>query len=214
MIKVSPKITWLIAIALLTLLSASAKEDIAEIRAKAARGEIDAQIELGHAYEVGEGLAQNYGEALKWYRKAADQGDDVAQFDVGVMYYRALGVPQDLEKAVKWYRRAALQGNADAQFGLAAFYYAGAGVPKDEIESLAWFDLSALSGLKEATENRDLMERALGPEKSRTARLRSMEIQQSIKKEPNPESCVTRSRHTTLVEQAPGKPETTGNKGN
>jgi hypothetical protein len=30
----------------------------------------------------------------------------------------------------------------------------------------------------------------------------------------NPESCVARSRHTTLVEQAPGKPETTGSKGN
>jgi len=26
--------------------------------------------------------------------------------------------------------------------------------------------------------------------------------------EPNPESCVTRSRHTTLVEQARGEPET------
>jgi len=39
----------------------------------------DAQTSLGEMYDSGEGVAQNFGEALKWYRLAATQGDDDAQ---------------------------------------------------------------------------------------------------------------------------------------
>jgi len=185
MIKPPPVYACLTFTVLSMLPSAGAREDLADVRTKAEHGDADAQVKLGHAYEVGDGVAKDFGEALKWYRKSADQGDDVAQFDVGVMYYRAIGVPQDLIEAVRWYRRAAEQGNADAQFGLAAFYFAGAGVEKDEIEALAWFDVSALSGNEAATKNRDILERTLGPEKSRAARQRGTEIQKRIKKESN-----------------------------
>jgi TPR repeat protein len=37
-------------------------------------------------YEKGQGLAQDYAEALKWYRKAADQGNADAQYGLGGMY--------------------------------------------------------------------------------------------------------------------------------
>src|SRR5881227_252799 len=36
-------------------------------------GSAAAQNNLGSMYERGQGLPQDYGEALKWYRKAADQ---------------------------------------------------------------------------------------------------------------------------------------------
>lgn len=43
-----------------------------EMRAK--KGDPEAQYNLGVMYENGNGVKQNYEEAIKWYRKAADQG--------------------------------------------------------------------------------------------------------------------------------------------
>ena len=55
-------------------------------------------------YENGQGVAQNYAEAVKWYRKAAEQGYAEAQFNLGVMYETGEGVAQDYAEALKWYR--------------------------------------------------------------------------------------------------------------
>ena len=40
-------------------------------------------------YEQGQGVAHDYAEAVKWYRKEADQGYAQAQYNLGGMY--ALG---------------------------------------------------------------------------------------------------------------------------
>ena len=55
----------------------------------------------------GQGVPQNYAEAVKWYRKAADQGDARAQFNLGIMYAKGEGVPQDYVQAHKWVNLAA-----------------------------------------------------------------------------------------------------------
>lgn len=39
------------------------------------QGDAAAQYNLGIMYDNGQGVAQDYGAAVKWYRKAADQGD-------------------------------------------------------------------------------------------------------------------------------------------
>ena len=39
-----------------------------------------AQHNLGNCYYKGDGVEQNYEEAVKWYRNAAKQGDSYAQF--------------------------------------------------------------------------------------------------------------------------------------
>src|SRR5262249_44665503 len=46
---------------------------------------------------------QDYGEARKWYRRAAEQGDAFAQFFLGVMYSNGRGVAQDYVQAHTWY---------------------------------------------------------------------------------------------------------------
>ena len=69
-------------------------------------------------YQDGQGVQQDYAEAMKWFRKAADQGDPEAQYALGVMYKNGRGVPRDDAEAIKWYRKAADQGNADAQNAL------------------------------------------------------------------------------------------------
>ncbi|MFQ5329466.1 MAG: hypothetical protein ACE5D4_05690 [Thermodesulfobacteriota bacterium] len=37
-------------------------------------------------YEKGEGIVRDYGEAVKWFRKAAEQGNALAQHNLWVMY--------------------------------------------------------------------------------------------------------------------------------
>jgi TPR repeat protein len=37
-------------------------------------------------YQSCRGVAQDYGEAMRWYRKAADQGNASAQTNIGWLY--------------------------------------------------------------------------------------------------------------------------------
>ena len=69
-----------------------------------------AQNSLGTAYDTGDGIEQDYTEAVKWYRKAGEQGYAMAQYNLGAMYGFGLGVEQDHTEAVEWYRKAAEQG--------------------------------------------------------------------------------------------------------
>ena len=48
---------------------------IAELKAKAEKGNADAQFKLGVCYDHGDGVAKNLVEAVKWFREAAEQGD-------------------------------------------------------------------------------------------------------------------------------------------
>src|SRR6516162_4473429 len=69
--------------------------DVADVRAKAERGEAQAQADLGRAYAQGLGVPQNYTEAAKWYIKAADQGNAAAQFALGELHEAGRGVARD-----------------------------------------------------------------------------------------------------------------------
>ena len=51
-------------------------------------------------------LAENYTEAVKWYRKAAEQGDPDAQFDLGVCYCSGEGVMKDYVEAYAYFNLA------------------------------------------------------------------------------------------------------------
>jgi hypothetical protein len=54
-------------------------------------------------YLFGDGVPQDYAEALKWLRKAANQGQATAQWRLGGMYYSGRGVPQNYVRAYMWY---------------------------------------------------------------------------------------------------------------
>jgi len=58
----------------------------------------------------GSGIPQDYGEAVKWYRKAVDQGYALDQSNLGVMYEKGQGVPQDYVQAHMWYNLVAVWG--------------------------------------------------------------------------------------------------------
>ena len=116
---------------------------IAALRVEANAGDADAQWLLGYAYEIGQGVPQDYRQAAAWYRKATDQGDANAQHSLGLAYELGQGVPQDYAQAAAWYRKAAEQGNTGAQINLGVMYRNGRGVPQDYVEAHKWYNLGA-----------------------------------------------------------------------
>ena len=127
---------------------------LAEIRAKAEKGDAQSQYELGRAFSAGSlGVAKDEVEAVKWYRKAAEQNDAEAQYNLGVCYANGQGVAKDEVEAVKWYRKAAEQNDAEAQYNLGVCYANGQGVAKDEVEAVKWFRKAAEQNHAEAQYN-------------------------------------------------------------
>jgi len=122
----------------------SASESLTSLRARAEKGDIDAQFNLGVMYYQGRGVTQDYVEAARWFRKAAEQENAGAQFNLGVMYAKGQGLlVQDHVEAARWYRRAADQGHANGQFNLGIMYCQGQGVPQDYAEAHMWLNLAA-----------------------------------------------------------------------
>ena len=115
----------------------STAQELADLRASAEAGDTDTQVLLGTMYYIGDGVPQDFAEAVAWFRKAAEQGDAEALHNIGVSYSKGRGVPQDDIEAVAWYRRAAEQGLADAQFTIGDLYRDGRGVPQDDVEAVA-----------------------------------------------------------------------------
>ncbi len=87
---------------------------LSEWRPLAEQGHAQAQYNLGVMYLIGNGVAQDNAEAMKWYHKAAEQEVAFAQHMLGFMYARGLGVAQDLIQAHMWSNLAAGQGNEAA----------------------------------------------------------------------------------------------------
>ena len=133
----------LIALGLNQAAWADGVPDFRETLQAAERGNAQAQFNLGVMYATGQGVHQDYTEAVRWYRKAADQGYAEAQNNLGSMYYAGSGVHQDYAEAVRWYRKAAEQGNAGGQYYLGWMYDDGRGVRQDYAEAVRWFRRAA-----------------------------------------------------------------------
>ena len=87
----------------------------AEAKAKAEAGDANAQSNLGSMYYKGQGVEQDFKEAVKWWQKAADQGFASAQNGLGLIYDNGNGVPEDDVQAYAWYNIAAANGSASGK---------------------------------------------------------------------------------------------------
>ena len=114
-------------------------------------------------YDKGQGVVQNYAEALRWYRLAADQGQASAQANLGVMYGYGQGVVQNYAEALRWFSLAADQGHAIAQADLGVMYAKGQGVAWDLISAHMWLNIAAASGNKTAERFRDIVAKGMTP---------------------------------------------------
>lgn len=93
-------------------------------------------------YDYGQGVPQNYGEAIRWYRLAANKGDDWSMGRLGALYDLGLGVSKNKTEALRWQRMAADRGNAVAMAAVGGAYYDGLEVPQSYEDAYFWLSLS------------------------------------------------------------------------
>ena len=145
---------------------------IVGLRGLAEAGNAEAQNELGHRYETGRGVAQDFRAAVALYRQAAERGNARGQGNLGAMYVNGTGVERDDEAALAWLRRAAGQGDARGQNGLGVMYRDGLGVVQDYRGSRPMVPPLGCAGLPQRAEQprghvRDRSGRVTEPRRSR-----------------------------------------------
>lgn len=125
---------------------------------------------LGFMYWHGQGVAQDYTQAVKWLSKAVETkftwygGIKEAQYLLGKAYYTGHGVAQDYAEAVRWYKAATedeysgcgmfsytprelkQKGLAEAKNALGDAYRDGHGVEKSYKEAMKWYRAAAAQG--------------------------------------------------------------------
>ena len=109
-------------------------------------GSAEAQNNIGHMFEEGLGVSQNYQTAMSWYRKAAEQDLAQAQHNVGLLYYNGYGVQANPREAVRWFRQSADQGLDASEYMMGLAYYQGEGLELDYREARKWFIMGAKKG--------------------------------------------------------------------
>ena len=119
-------------------------------KARAEKGDLQAQVDLGLLYAAGNGVAKDLGKAAKWHRKAADQGFARAQFLLAMEYAQGAGLKPDQAEAARWFRRAADQSLPEAQFALGKCYANGEGVSEDVVQAVNWYKRAADQNFVEA----------------------------------------------------------------
>ena len=112
----------------------------------AEQGEMEAQYQIGQMFYYGQGVAQDYNAAEKWFRRAAEQGHLNAQNSYAFIYAEGRGFSKDPTKAAEWFRRAAEKGLAKSQSNLGMLYRLGEGVSQDHREAVKWFRRAAEQG--------------------------------------------------------------------
>lgn len=72
----------------------------AQFRPLAEKGDAAAQFRLGWMFDRGDGVQQDFQQALHWYRLAAAQGHAMAQNNIGTFYEHGKGVANDYQEAI------------------------------------------------------------------------------------------------------------------
>ena len=98
--------------------SAPAGGTLESMRKLAEQGDPVAQFSVGSHYATGEGVPQDYTEAVRWFSLAAEQGHVVSQATLGAYYFAGRGVPQDLVKAYFWSVLAQAGGDEGSKYRL------------------------------------------------------------------------------------------------
>ena len=109
-----------LGLALLFITGCGGSSELKGLRAKAAKGDAQAQFELAQMYLYGKGAKQDHAEAIKWAEQAAAKGLPAAQRVYGVMLRDGYGVDRNIAKGREWLVKAAEQGDAEAKLELAS----------------------------------------------------------------------------------------------
>ena len=133
---------------------ARAQADLPALTQLADQGDPEAQNTVGNAYANGQGVAQDFSLALKYYTMSADRGYAPAQFNLGMMAELGRGQPSDLKVAFGYYLKAAGQNFAPAQFKCRQYVRQwNRRVVAIICEAVLWFRQAADRGIPEAQYN-------------------------------------------------------------
>ena len=114
---------------------------IEELRAKAEKGDAEAQFELGTNF-----WTTDEHEAVKWFTKAAEQNYKRAFFYLGVHFGIEERPIYDAKKSFEFYLRGAKLGDAECAFFTGQAYIFGIGTTTNTEEGLRWVRKSADQG--------------------------------------------------------------------
>ncbi len=142
--KRTPSRALAITCAFLCLASLATAQELSleQLRLRADKGDVKAQVELGLRYFIGRGARQDDDQAERWLQRAAAQDDLKAYVALGWFYINASRPKTDRERGVALYRVAAERGDIEAMYNLAEQYNLGRGVPTNESHAEAavrWF---------------------------------------------------------------------------
>jgi localization factor PodJL len=124
-----------------------------KLRTAALHGDAAAAFEIGLRYAEGKGVDVNYGEAAKWYDRAAQAGVVPAMFRLGTLHEKGLGASKDIDAARRYYMQAAERGNAKAMHNLAVLDADGGGKGADYTSAAQWFRKAAEHGVADSQFN-------------------------------------------------------------
>jgi cell division septation protein DedD len=132
---------------------------VREWQAPASATDPDALFNLGQAFKLGRGVAQDLSKAEGFYRQAAAQGHVQAADNYGLLLFQRGA----REQAVPYLQTAAGRGDPRAQYLLGIAYFNGAPVAKDWVRGYALVTLSSQQGLAQAGEALTEMAKHLSP---------------------------------------------------
>lgn len=136
---------------------ADSPDTLAQTRALAAKGDAQAQYDLGRALWQKDEHAQ----ALPWLQAAAGRGHAEAQYLLGLAYQYGRGTVQNFRAAQEQFSKAAEQGHLEAEYQLGIFHRDGlAGLP-DKETAYVWLNLAAAQGHPDALTLRDKLTLAM-----------------------------------------------------
>ncbi|UYY77698.1 SPOR domain-containing protein [Sphingomonas sp. R1] len=123
-------------------------------RAAAAKGDPDAQYNLGQIYKLGRGVPVDLAAAEQWYRLAAAQGHELAEANYGMVLFEN----GKREAAVPWLERAVVHREPRAQYLLGVMLFNGDGVAKNWVRAYALMLRAAAGGLDAAARTLEQMD--------------------------------------------------------
>ena len=119
---------------------------VKEWQAGAARDDSDAIFNLGQAYRLGKGVAQDLGRAEQLFGQAAAMGHLQAADNYGLLLFQR----GERAKALPYLRAAADRGDPRAQYLIGISHFNGDLVPKDWVRAYALVTLAQQQGLPQA----------------------------------------------------------------
>ncbi|WP_337865292.1 tetratricopeptide repeat protein [Ignavibacterium sp.] len=111
-------------------------------------GDALAQHELGIRLLLGEGVAPDTAQAVKWIKSAADKNLSAAAYNYGILLINGWGVEWNPFEAFKYFLQAASKGMPQAQYVSGILYTDNLIVPRNWEKAFYWINLSRKNGYK------------------------------------------------------------------